>query len=81
MYESEYYGSMEQLFWEAAFCYCLECGSSAKTIVDDALYLGIEDPVCCGVPEPLEDGDPHPDVQTCMELERNGEYWGHEVTV
>lgn len=47
--ETEYYGSMEQLWWEADFAFCTQCGSSKKTVGDDALRLGVADPVCCEV--------------------------------
>ena len=30
---------------------CAVCGSTQKTVQDDALYLGVKQPVCC---EPLQ---------------------------
>ncbi len=57
---------------------CVACGAVRAEVTDAGEYLGIPDPVCCGIPEP-EDGT-YPDVQTCAELEFNGEYWGDEVT-
>jgi len=49
MLESEYFGSMEQLFWEATFCYCVSCGSSKDTVSKDAQVLGVVGPTCCEV--------------------------------
>ena len=45
----EYYDSMEQAFWECTVPYCLQCGSTRDTVQDDALYLGVKDPICCEV--------------------------------
>lgn len=47
--QSEYYGGTEQIFWEAAQCYCPNCGSDRKAIQRDGEILGIRNPICCEV--------------------------------
>lgn len=45
----EYFGTLEHLAWDADYCYCVCCGSTRHTVDEDALYLGVADPVCCEV--------------------------------
>ncbi len=51
-YLNEWIGSEEQfaeLFSEATECACVICGSTLRTVLIDAISLGIENPVCCEV--------------------------------
>jgi hypothetical protein len=55
MREYEYYGSMEQVWWECKVPFCASCGSTKATVARDAELMAdqqghpVPAPICCEV--------------------------------